>query len=637
MTFYIHQEIQRDLPPIVELLRVELSDQKMEGLKLVCEKVLDDFAEKREEWDKLNVKEFNSDINYKKHINCAIDFKHDGIVQLCKFVYEKDFYEKDLTPDNIVHVVIKKGNAELAKHLLYLGFALHPVGKVNDQDIRGETRLASACRMGNLDMFEALLKARADVNVVRNDGASALQLAMVSENDRSFEMFSSLIQAGADVKLDVRDDMGETLLATACRMGNFEMFEALLNARADANVVRRDGKSALQLAIVSGNTRSFQMFEALIKAGADVKRDARDSMGETLLVTACRMGSFEIFEYLLNAGFDVKVARCDGASALALAIVSGNAKILNLMPKLHWRQGVVRPQSHAQCDESSYLHHLSLAFLRTSSIHCWLEDGWSPRGLTCVIGALLSTSEVNPAIKDRLRDVRSFINHHGALLQNPSPLLPLTVGHVVEQLASQESLTVFDSAVENMSISTIKNAAKFIEWIDKPPAQHPCKFTMQADGGEVRSVTYHGLPLGLKWQNHGTTEPTEGRLLANKKLAEALETRTEFTKVDWDTFGIGLEDLRVDDYIKSGAYFFKSAVHRSMLARAEEKKVVVCDAVSGFEVCRLEGHRYQLIICFPHCYFTLFISFFKVNAVHGTTFSVRGVTGSRKTFRPTRK
>ena len=48
------------------------------------------------------------------------------------------------------------------------------------------------------------------------------------------------------------------------------MCETLLKAGADVKVKRRDGKSALQLAIVSGKDRSFEMVVALLEAKADV-------------------------------------------------------------------------------------------------------------------------------------------------------------------------------------------------------------------------------------------------------------------------------------------------------------------------------------------------------------------------------
>jgi ankyrin repeat protein len=70
----------------------------------------------------------------------------------------------------------------------------------------------------------------------------------MSDTHRSFEMFETLLKDKADV--NVKNDqvsMGETLLATACRVGNSEVFEKFLKARADVDVVRRDGTSPLQL------------------------------------------------------------------------------------------------------------------------------------------------------------------------------------------------------------------------------------------------------------------------------------------------------------------------------------------------------------------------------------------------------
>ena len=57
-------------------------------------------------------------------------------------------------------------------------------------------------------------------------------------------------------------------------------------------------------------------------------------------------------------------------------------------------------------------------------------------------------------------------------------------------------------------------------------------------------------PLGLIWQKTGDAPPSTGRNLENPKLEKELERKTEFTKQEWESFGI--TDLRVDDYVKSG-------------------------------------------------------------------------------------
>ena len=68
--------------------------------------------------------------------------------------------------------------------------------------------------------------------------------------------------------------------------------------------------------------------------------------------------------------------------------------------------------------------------------------------------------------------------------------------------------------------------------------------------------------LGLKWQNSGTTEPTEGRLLKNSELENALIKKTEFTEEEWTNFGVAdlsdIEYIRVK--IQSKSCYFKPAV-----------------------------------------------------------------------------
>ncbi len=296
---------------------------------------------------------FNNDSKYKHDIVEAIDFKVQKIIELGQLAYKAD----ELDPDSFLHVATRNGNSELSTILLLLGFPLHPADNINYKDDMGETLMATDCRMGNFEVFERLLKSGADVNVVRRDSKSALHLAVVSGKARSFEMFEALLEAKADVS--VQDSMGETLMTAACGMGNFEVFEKLLKAGADVNVVHRDGKSVLHLAVASDSARSFEMFEALLKAGADLKLDMQDSMGETVMAAACRLGNFEVFERLLKSGADVNVVRRDGTSALQLAIVSGNARILNCMPKMI---------EYNESAEISYVRCLSLAFLAPNNI-----------------------------------------------------------------------------------------------------------------------------------------------------------------------------------------------------------------------------------------------------------------------------
>lgn len=64
------------------------------------------------------------------------------------------------------------------------------------------------------------------------------------------------------------------------------------------------------------------------------------------------------------------------------------------------------------------------------------------------------------------------------------------------------------------------------------------------------------IASGLKWLNIGEEKPTTGRKLQHSGLARALQSKTEFTKQEWDGFDIKL-DLCVDHFIHSAGFYFR--------------------------------------------------------------------------------
>jgi len=92
--------------------------------------------------------------------------------------------------------------------------------------------------------------------------------------------------------------------------------------------------------------------------------------------------------------------------------------------------------------------------------------------------------------------------------------------------------------------------------------------------------------LGLKWKNVGNTQPMEGKDLKNLSLEEALKGKTQFTRQEWEGFGI--KGLRRIDFVKSGASYFKpeggqddddessAGGDKQLGTRKSRKQVVVC-------------------------------------------------------------
>jgi hypothetical protein len=197
-------------------------------------------------------------------------------------------------------------------------------------------------------------------------------------------------------------------------------------------------------------------------------------------------GRYDLAEAALSVGFtgDASLVRRDGATTFALAILfpdrlAGKSKMLEI---LAGKPNILNLRLIAE-NNDDYLRQLSLAFFETSNIHRWLTYGWSTRALIGVIGALLSSAAILSDVVDqvRLSDVQAFLNRHSDLLEDISPLLPLTVADVVEQLASQES-NVFDTQSRVLF-------KRWVDWINKPQRQHLCRLTMHA-GAAVKSLAY---------------------------------------------------------------------------------------------------------------------------------------------------
>ena len=64
--------------------------------------------------------------------------------------------------------------------------------------------------------------------------------------------------------------------------------------------------------------------------------------------------------------------------------------------------------------------------------------------------------------------------------------------------------------------------------------------------------------LGLKWERLGEEKPQQGRELSNPRLAEELQSKTDFTLEEWKSFGI--TDLGNGSFIRAGGLYFKPAL-----------------------------------------------------------------------------
>lgn len=141
---------------------------------------------------------------------------------------------------------------------------------------RGPTALLMAARLGDRDIVQGLIKARAEVNHETPTGCTALGVATMQGHR---EIVSLLINAGAD--LDARFPDGSTALFVATQNGWLEIVRLLVDAGAQLDITTGNNLTAIFAASRAGR---LDIVSVLWEAGADIK--LKTAGGQTPLSVA---------------------------------------------------------------------------------------------------------------------------------------------------------------------------------------------------------------------------------------------------------------------------------------------------------------------------------------------------------------
>jgi uncharacterized protein len=220
--------------------------------------------------------------------------------------------------------------------------------------------VTDAARADDLSTVRKLIKEHGDVNVVANDGSSALLWAAYHSN---IEMTKALLAAGAAV--DAANHYGVTPLLQASRNGDVEVMRALLDAGAEPTRWHAEGETPLMAASRTGRVDAVKLLlskgsfvnaadqfqeetalmwasaeghvevvKALLAAGADPNLKAHVSRitdrknadhpsgGFTALMFATRNGHEDVVRALITGGANPKLTNADGATATVIAVVN---------------------------------------------------------------------------------------------------------------------------------------------------------------------------------------------------------------------------------------------------------------------------------------------------------------------------
>lgn len=166
-----------------------------------------------------------------------------------------------------------------------------------------------------------LLKNGADVNVLGQDGSTALRNAAMNGYADIVEI---VLEAGADPNISTKGPIG-TPLCAAAQMAHDEIVKLLLAGKAEVNPHGQDACVPLQEASQFGNLSTVQI---LLAHGAEV--DRRGWLNETPLQSAVSWDRISNIRALLAAGADVDAKNKYGETSLAEHgyFFRGTAKVL---------------------------------------------------------------------------------------------------------------------------------------------------------------------------------------------------------------------------------------------------------------------------------------------------------------------
>ncbi|CAB4124078.1 ankyrin-like protein [uncultured Caudovirales phage] len=243
---------------------------------------------------------------------------------------------------------------------------------VNESDERANSPLIWAVWNNNIEMVKALINAGADINYISDSGGTAL---MVAVKHRYFELAKYLLDLGADVNIqisykekgalikacdnsdlemtqlllkynanvDIEDSFGYTPLLDAIEAFNIPLIKILLANGANPHHKDEDGNNALmkvEVNLIENN--AINIAKILIKSGIDI--NAQNKAGETVLMKSIRqlysdedvadegeVERIQLIKYYLSVGADKEIKDNYGATALMIATVGHNKKLIRLL------------------------------------------------------------------------------------------------------------------------------------------------------------------------------------------------------------------------------------------------------------------------------------------------------------------
>jgi len=288
----------------------------------------------------------NRNKNGDSPLDCAIRRGHTTLVRYILKAAKGGFVDLNTSGHTPVHLAADIGD------VLMLDYLLQVLPEVNVYTDGGDTPLHIASLHGHTDVVAFLLKKGADSNRANKHGNTALHLASVRGH---ISAMKTLMESNAQV--NARNKEGNTPLHLVCLQGQVNAVRCLVQHNANADVKNREKNTPLHMAANKGKK---DVITSLIETNCDVNLpdkhgdtilhqcarngkleivellvgtgrcnlDAKNSAGETPLITATKSGFADIVECLARNGADVNCPTEDGDVPIQLAVRNGDVELV---------------------------------------------------------------------------------------------------------------------------------------------------------------------------------------------------------------------------------------------------------------------------------------------------------------------
>jgi ankyrin repeat protein len=187
------------------------------------------------------------------------------------------------------------------------------------------TALHHAAFNGDYDTTHALLKAKANPNILNIDGDDCISVAMLNiHDDESEKIIALLISNGANfTRSYVDDDIEMPMLVYAAKKGWSLVVHAILKRGTDVEATDSDGWTALHYAAKNNYTEIILL---LLKCNTNVNAKKNDQWTPLHLAAANR--KYAAVKYLIEGQANIHITNDQGEDCLDIAIrISKNEPI----------------------------------------------------------------------------------------------------------------------------------------------------------------------------------------------------------------------------------------------------------------------------------------------------------------------